>query len=343
MDIKTTLVTGGAGYIGSHICVELLQAGVDVIVVDNLSNSCRQALNAVEQITTRHLTFYQMDLRNKDDLVAVFEAHAIDAVIHLAGFKAVAESNEQPLRYYQNNLLSTLVLVEVMQQFDVKNIVFSSSATVYGEPETVPINEQFPVAATNPYGRSKLMIEQMLRDISATSPPALNVILLRYFNPAGAHESGLIGESPTGVPNNLLPYVSQVATGKLKQVSVFGNDYPTKDGTGVRDYIHVVDLAKGHLKALESLQQLTGTWCKVYNLGTGVGYSVLEVIHTFQHITGQDIPYQFKARRAGDVAQCYADPGLANQQLGWQAEQTLAGMVADAWRWQSANPEGFNG
>lgn len=311
-------------------------------MVDNLSNSCHKALSRVEQITKKSLNFYQIDLRDKGGLVAVFQSESIDAVIHLAGLKAISESCEQPLMYYQNNLISTMVLVDVMQQFDVRNIVFSSSATVYGDPETVPVNETFPLSVTNPYGRSKLMIEEMLQDISAVSEKSLNIIILRYFNPAGAHESGLIGEESVNIPNNLLPYISQVAVGKLEQVSVFGNDYPTKDGTGVRDYIHVVDLAKGHLKALDALEVSDVSSCKIYNLGTGIGYSVLEVIDAFQQVSGQKIPFQIKARRAGDIAECYADPSLANQELAWQTEKTLTDMVADIWRWQSDNPEGFS-
>jgi len=334
-------VTGGAGYIGSHICVELLQSGFEVVVVDNLSNSCQKALNRVEQIAGKALIFYQIDLRDNDALVQVFEQNSIDAVIHLAGLKAVGESCEQPLKYYQNNLIATLVLVDVMQQFEVKKLVFSSSATVYGDPKTVPINEHFPLSATNPYGRSKLIIEEMLKDISDSLSDGLKVVLLRYFNPAGAHESGLIGEDPSSIPNNLLPYVAQVAVGKLAKVSVFGDDYSTNDGTGVRDYIHVVDLAKGHLKALDALATNTISGCKAYNLGTGIGYSVLEVIHAFQQVSGQKIPYQIVARRAGDIAQCYADPSLANQELAWQAEKTLTEMVADACRWQNDNPEGY--
>lgn len=315
-----------------------------MVVVDNLSNSCQQALERVQQITDKTLTFYQIDLCDIDGLTKVFDTHSIDAVIHLAGFKAVGESCEQPLKYYQNNLIATLTLVDVMQQFEVNKLVFSSSATVYGDPHTVPISEQFPLSATNPYGRSKLMIEEMLTDISNASPTAMKVVLLRYFNPGGAHESGLIGEDPASIPNNLLPYVSQVAIGKLGKVSVFGNDYPTKDGTGVRDYIHVVDLAKGHLKALHALNETKPTsesYCKVYNLGTGHGYSVLEVIAAFQQVSGREIPYQIVARRAGDIAECYADPSLANNELGWQAEKDLTDMVTDAWYWQSNNPEGY--
>ncbi|MDH5591386.1 MAG: UDP-glucose 4-epimerase GalE, partial [Gammaproteobacteria bacterium] len=320
------------------------QSGYKVVVVDNLSNSCRTSLDRVQQITGKSLLFNQIDLCDKDSLNKVFASHHIDAVIHLAGLKAVEESCEQPLKYYQNNLIASLVLVDVMQQFRVDELVFSSSATVYGDPETVPVNEKFPLSATNPYGRSKLMIEEMLMDISRASPELLKVVLLRYFNPIGAHESGLIGEDPMSTPNNLLPYVAQVAVGKLQRVSIFGSDYPTKDGTGIRDYIHVVDLAKGHLKALEALtevKQASKAYCKIYNLGTGHGYSVMDVINVFKHVSGRDIPYQVVSRRPGDVAECYADPSKANQELGWQAEKSLTEMVADTWRWQSMNSDGY--
>ncbi|MFT5422212.1 MAG: UDP-glucose 4-epimerase [Candidatus Endobugula sp.] len=339
--IKTILVTGGAGYIGSHVCVELLDAGLDVIVVDNLSNSSQQALNRVEKITAKTVEFYQIDLRDKAAVKTVFEVHAIDAVIHLAGLKAVGESCELPLKYYQNNISSTLVLLELLEQFSVRNIVFSSSATVYGDPTTVPVSEQLPLTATNPYGRTKLMIEEMLRDVANASP--LQAVLLRYFNPVGAHESGLIGEDPNGIPNNLLPYVSQVAMGQRDKVSIFGGDYPTIDGTGVRDYIHVVDLAKGHVKALQGMAKKwsKGENCQVYNLGTGQGYSVIEVINAFEQACGHKIAYEIVERRLGDIAECYADPSLANQELNWQAEKSLAEMMSDAWRWQSQNPNGY--
>jgi len=337
---KTVLVTGGAGYIGSHICVELLQAGFEVVVVDNLSNSSKVALDRVSQITNKALHFHQIDVQDKNELSNVFNCYPIDTVIHLAGLKAVGESCEKPLQYFQNNLISSMVLVDVMQQFAVNNLVFSSSATVYGDPASVPIDETFPLSVTNPYGRTKLMIEDMLRDISIAPTSNLNVVLLRYFNPIGAHQSGLIGEDPNDTPNNLLPYVSQVAVGKLDKVSVFGDDYDTDDGTGVRDYIHVVDLAQGHIQAMNFLSQ-TKNKCTVFNLGTGLGVSVLQVIDAFKHASGKDIPYQIVSRRSGDVASCYANPSLANEKLNWQAEKTLVNMVEDTWRWQSMNPQGY--
>jgi UDP-glucose 4-epimerase len=339
---KTILVTGGAGYIGSHICVELLQADFEVVVVDNLSNSSHIALDRVSQISQKTLHFYQIDVCDQGALIKVFKSHTIDMVIHLAGLKAVGESCDKPLSYFQNNLISSMVLVDVMQQFSVNNIVFSSSATVYGDPASVPIDETFPLSVTNPYGRTKLMIEEILQDVSAAPTSNLNVVILRYFNPIGAHQSGLIGEDPNDIPNNLLPYVSQVAVGKLDKVSVFGGDYATTDGTGIRDYIHVVDLAKGHLQALSFLAQSEqAKGCTIFNLGTGQGYSVLEVIAEFKQASGKDIPYQIVARRSGDVASCYADPRLANEQLNWRAEKSLAEMVADTWRWQSMSPQGY--
>jgi UDP-glucose 4-epimerase len=332
------LVTGGAGYIGSHTCVELLAACYDVVVVDNLSNSHPEALRRVEQIAGRHVDFHAVDICNKPELSAVFDRHSIDAVIHFAGLKAVGESVAQPARYYYNNVYGTLVLCEVMAEHQLFNLVFSSSATVYGDPASVPINENFPLSATNPYGRSKLMIEEILRDLHV-SDKRWNTILLRYFNPAGAHASGLIGEDPNGIPNNLMPYISQVAVGKLQRLSVFGSDYDTIDGTGVRDYIHVVDLALGHLKALEKLADHPGA--VAYNLGTGRGYSVLEVIAAFEQSSGKTIPYQLVERRPGDVASCYADPTFAARELNWTARLGINEMTRDSWRWQSQNPQGY--
>jgi UDP-glucose 4-epimerase len=349
MQQTTILVTGGAGYIGSHTCVELLQAGYQVVVVDNLSNSKTESLARIEKITGKSLKFYQIDICDKPALAAVFAEQPIAAVIHFAGLKAVGESCSIPSKYYYNNVYGTLVLTEVMQAAGVNKLVFSSSATVYGDPHSVPITEDFPLSATNPYGRSKLMIEEILRDYAVADTLAKQpsnpwkVALLRYFNPIGAHESGLIGEDPNGIPNNLMPYVAQVAIGKLPQLSVYGNDYPTIDGTGVRDYIHVVDLAKGHLKALAALDKdfYRDGACKAFNLGTGNGYSVLEMVHTFEKITGQPVKYTIAPRRAGDVAACYADPKLARHALDWQAEKTLPDMVKDTWRWQVNNPQGY--
>jgi len=345
MSRQKVLVTGGAGYIGSHACVELLQANYDVIVIDNLSNSKSDSLVRVEKITGRSLVFVQADIRDQQALSDIFSAHDIYAVMHFAGLKAVGESCVQPIRYYQNNVYGTLVLTEVMQQYNVKKIIFSSSATVYGEPDTVKYTEDLPVyGATNPYGKSKAMVEDILKDLVqadmlSNAKEPWEIVLLRYFNPIGAHISGLIGEDPDGIPNNLIPYVSQVAVGKLEQLSVFGGDYPTIDGTGVRDYIHVVDLVKGHLCALKSLENSSG--CKVYNLGAGKGYSVLEIIAAFERITEKTIHYKIVDRRAGDVAENYADPGLALRELGWQTEKKLDEMVADTWRWQSQNPKGY--
>lgn len=332
------LVTGGAGYIGSHCCIELLAAGYEVVVVDNLSNSSDVALGRVQQIAGKSLSFYQLDIRDQTGLEAVFQQHTIESVIHFAGLKAVGESVAKPLWYYQNNVQGTLTLCDVMQQFGVYQLVFSSSATVYGDPHTVPITEDFPLSATNPYGQSKLMVENILRDL-AVSDERWNVILLRYFNPVGAHDSGLIGEDPQGIPNNLMPYISQVAVGKLKQLSVFGGDYNTPDGTGVRDYIHVVDLALGHIKALQKLSSNQGA--VAYNLGTGQGYSVIDMVKAFEQGTGQSVPYQIVDRRPGDIAACYADPLRAANELGWQAEKTLEDMTRDTWRWQSNNPKGY--
>lgn len=332
------LVTGGAGYIGSHTVLELLNSGNDVVVIDNLCNSSRESLRRVEALTGRSVTFYEADVCDRCALQTIFAQHAIDAVIHFAGLKAVGESTQIPLKYYQNNIAATLVLCEEMERAGVFRLVFSSSATVYGDPHTVPIQEHFPTSATNPYGRSKLMVEEMLRDIVAADP-RWSVVLLRYFNPVGAHISGQIGEDPNGIPNNLLPYIAQVAIGRLKQLSVFGNDYPTPDGTGVRDYIHVVDLSLGHLKALQYIADRHGVF--TFNLGTGQGYSVLEMVKAFEQASGRAVPYQVVARRPGDIAVCYAEPDLAAQELGWRAERGLPEMMADTWRWQSQNPNGY--
>ncbi|MBU4201049.1 MAG: UDP-glucose 4-epimerase GalE [Verrucomicrobia bacterium] len=332
------LTTGGAGYIGSHTCLELLKQGVEVVVVDNLLNSKEESLKRIQALAGRTLAFHQVDLLDKPALTAVFREHRIDAVIHFAGLKAVGESTRIPLRYYHNNLTGTLVLCEVMKEAGVHSLVFSSSATVYGNPAKVPISEDAPLSATNPYGQTKLMIEQILRDLHA-SDPAWQIAMLRYFNPVGAHESGRIGEDPNGIPNNLFPYIAQVAIGKLKEVQVFGNDYPTKDGTGVRDYIHVVDLAHGHLSALARLQVRPGI--VTYNLGTGIGYSVMDALAAFGKACGRTIPYRVVARRSGDIAACYANPSLAHQELGWQAAKGIEAMCADAWRWQVGNPNGY--
>jgi len=332
------LTTGGAGYIGSHTCLELLQTGYDLVVVDNLSNSKMESLKRVQRIAGRSLCFYRVDLLDKAALASVFRSHEIDAVIHFAGLKAVGESTQIPLRYYHNNITGTLILCEVMKEFGVQMIVFSSSATVYGNPQKVPITEDFPLSATNPYGRTKLVIEEILRDVQAAEF-GWQIGLLRYFNPVGAHKSGYIGEDPNGIPNNLFPYIAQVAVGKLKELAVYGKDYPTPDGTGVRDYIHVVDLARGHLRALEKLRTKPGL--VIYNLGTGRGYSVLEVVSAFSKACGKPIPYKIVGRRPGDVASSYADPSLAHRELGWVATKSLAEMCADAWRWQTTNPSGY--
>lgn len=333
------LVTGGAGYIGSHTCLELLQAGYEVVVVDNLCNSKEESLKRVQQLTGKTLTFYPVDLLDRRALDAVFARESIGAVIHFAGLKAVGESVSMPIRYYQNNVTGTLNLCEVMQQHGVNNLVFSSSATVYGNPQTVPIKENAPIGGTtNPYGRSKWMIEDILADLQRANP-AWNIVLLRYFNPVGAHNSGQIGEDPNGIPNNLLPYITQVAVGKLSELKVFGNDYPTSDGTGVRDYIHVVDLALGHLRALDYLSTHPGL--AVFNLGTGRGFSVLEVVAAFERVSGQPIPYKIVDRRPGDIATCYANPAKAKRELNWSATRDLDQMCADAWRWQSQNPNGY--
>lgn len=332
------LVTGGAGYIGSHTCVELLNEDYEVVVLDNLSNSCEQSLTRVQKISGKSLEFYRADLLNKQDIAAVFSDHSIDAVIHFAGLKAVGESVSIPLQYFQNNLTGTLNLLEVMAEFNVKHIVFSSSATVYGDPSTLPIQEDFPLSATNPYGRTKLMIEEILQDLYR-SDTSWNIALLRYFNPVGAHQSGEIGEDPFGLPNNLVPYIAKVAVGSLPCLSVFGNDYDTPDGTGVRDFIHVVDLAKGHIKTLPRL--FTNPGVVVYNLGTGHGYSVLEMIRGFEDACGNPIPYKMTGRRPGDIAACWADPSKARAELGWEAKKTLADMCRDTWRWQKRNPNGY--
>lgn len=332
------LVTGGAGYIGSHTIIELLNHGHDVVVVDNLSNSSRESLRRVELITNKNIEFHEIDLRNHDMLDSVFNAHSFDAVIHFAGLKAVGESVSRALYYYQNNLESTLSLLEAMKQFDVKKLVFSSSATVYGDPQVLPVTEDAPRSATNPYGQTKLMIEQILEDVAATNE-GWNITSLRYFNPIGAHESGTIGEDPNGLPNNLLPYVAQVAAGKLEKVNVFGNDYDTPDGTGVRDYIHVVDLASAHLAALEHLDH--PNVYKAYNIGTGGTVSVLDMIEAFKVASDKEIPYEIVARRPGDIASCYADPSLANKELGWSAKLTLQDGCNSSWKWQSQNPDGF--
>lgn len=334
------LVTGGAGYIGSHTCLELLQCGHTVCVVDNLSNSSVESLRRVERLTAKKIDFHEVDLLDQRGLEGIFAASGgrFDAVIHFAGKKAVGESVEKPLLYYHNNITGTLVLAEVMAKYGVKNIIFSSSATVYGDPATVPITEDFPLSCTNPYGRTKLMVEEILTDV-AVADPAWNVCLLRYFNPVGAHKSGEIGEDPNGIPNNLIPYISQVAVGKLQELSVFGNDYATHDGTGVRDYIHVVDLAKGHVKALDKV--VTNPGVVTYNLGTGKGYSVLEMVQAFGRASGKEIAYKIVGRRAGDIAACYANPAKALAELGWKAHYGLQEMCEDTWRWQKNNPDGF--
>jgi UDP-glucose 4-epimerase len=332
------LVTGGAGYIGSHTCVELLEAGNTIVVVDNLANSKEESLSRVRELTGKELAFYKVDLLDRPALEAVFRQNTFDAVIHFAGLKAVGESVQIPLRYYHNNITGTVVLLETMANFGVRNLVFSSSATVYGGTTTMPIKEDTPLSAANPYGRTKLMIEMILRDLHASNP-SWNMIVLRYFNPVGAHPSGRMGEDPQGIPNNLLPYVAQVAVGRHQAVRVWGNDYPTPDGTGIRDYIHVMDLASGHLKALKKLQENPGV--TAYNLGTNRGYSVLEVIAAFGKACGRPIPYNIMARRPGDVAVSYADASKANQELGWRSQRDLDEICADAWRWQSMNPTGY--
>lgn len=332
------LVTGGMGYIGSHTVVELQNIGKDVVIVDNLYNSKELVKDRIKAITGIDPKFYNCDVLDKENLEKIFEENKIDSVIHFAGYKAVGESVAKPLEYYHNNIGSTLVLLEVMRKFGVKNLAFSSSATVYGDAKIIPITEDSPLSATNPYGRTKLMIEEILRDVYA-SDNTWNIALLRYFNPVGAHKSGTIGEDPCGIPNNLMPYITKVAIGELKELSVFGDDYNTHDGTGVRDYIHVVDLAKGHLKAIEKLESNPGL--VTYNLGTGNGYSVLDVVNAFAKASEREIPYKVVARRPGDIATCYADPKHANEELGWKAEKGLEEMCEDSWRWQSNNPHGY--
>lgn len=332
------LITGGAGYIGSHTCVELLNAGYELVVVDNLCNSSAESLRRVSELTGKEFKFYQIDLLDRQGLEEVFEYNKIEAVIHFAGLKAVGESVEIPLFYYQNNITGTLILCEVMRKYGVHNIVFSSSATVYGLPDHVPISEDLPLKATNPYGRTKLMIEEIMQDLHV-SDPSWSIALLRYFNPIGAHSSGRLGEDPNGVPNNLVPFITQVAVGRLKELQVFGDDYATLDGTGVRDYIHVVDLARGHLKALEKVMATTGV--EAYNLGTGRGYSVVEMVSAFERVTGRRIPYRVSNRRPGDIGICYADATKAERELGWVAEKGIEEMCSDAWRWQSNNPNGY--
>lgn len=333
------LVTGGAGFIGSHTVIELLKAGHQVVVVDNLVNSKRKSIEVVEKITGVKIPFYEIDTRDTDALRNIFKDEKPIGVIHFAGLKAVGESTRIPLTYYDNNIAGTLSLLKVMKETNCKNLIFSSSATVYGDPHTVPILEDFPLSVTNPYGRTKLMIEEMLTDIYK-SDPEWNVVLLRYFNPIGAHESGDLGENPNGIPNNLLPYITQVAIGKLEEVEVYGDDYNTKDGTGVRDYIHVVDLAKGHVAALKKIQK--GSGLNIYNLGTGKGYSVIEIIQNMEKAVGKSIPYCITERRPGDIASCYSDPSKAKEELGWVAELDITKMCEDAWNWQSKHPNGFD-
>lgn len=335
----TIFVTGGAGYIGSHTCLELLEAGYEVVVLDNLCNSSRESLRRVEQLTGKTVVFYEGDIADEALLNSIFSKHHIDCCIHFAGLKAVGESVRKPLEYYTNNISGTLVLLGVMRKYHVKNMIFSSSATVYGDPQIIPIPETCPKGTcTNPYGWTKSMLEQILTDLH-TADAEWNVVLLRYFNPIGAHKSGRIGENPNGIPNNLMPYITQVAVGKLEKLGVFGNDYDTPDGTGVRDYIHVTDLAKGHVKAVAKITENCGL--KIYNLGTGIGYSVLDVVHNFEKATGMKVPYEIKPRRAGDIASCYCDPSKALEELGWKAENGILEMCADSWRWQSNNPNGY--
>ena len=333
------LVTGGAGYIGSHTCIELIKSGYKVVVVDNLCNSSLESLKRVEELSNSNIPFHKVDVRDKQALTRIFEQYSIDGVIHFAGLKAIGESVERPIEYFDINVGGTFVLAAVMREFRCKILVFSSSATVYGDPHTVPIKEDFPLSVTSPYGRSKLMIEEFLKDVFTADDDAWHIALLRYFNPVGAHNSGLIGEDPNDTPNNLMPYISQVAVGKLEKLSVFGDDYDTPDGTGVRDYIHVMDLARGHVQALQALK------CKpqvlTVNLGTGNGYSVLDMLKAFEKISGKEVRYQIVGRRSGDIATCYADPSYAEKKLGWKAEYGLDEMCRDTWRWQTMNPDGY--
>ncbi len=335
--MATVLVTGGCGYIGSHTVLELLNKEYQVIVVDNFSNSSFEALKRVQDITGKRVTFYETDIRDEQKMDEIFSVHTVDAVIHFAAFKAVGESCKMPLKYYENNISGTVSLLKVMEKHNVKKIIFSSSATVYGDPERLPLDENCRLSTTNPYGSTKLMMENIMQDLHKADP-AWNIILLRYFNPVGAHESGLIGEDPKGIPNNLMPYVAQVASGKLQKINVFGNDYDTPDGTGVRDYIHVVDLALGHVAAIERCQQ---SGVHIYNLGTGVGYSVLDMIHAFEKACGKKLPYEICARRPGDIAACYACPDKAKKELGWEAKFGIEEMCASQWKWQSGNPKGY--
>jgi len=337
-EIMKILVTGGAGYIASHTDLELLNAGYEVVVIDNFSNSSIESIRRVEKLTGKKIHFYEADILDKEALTDIFSKESIDAVIHFAGLKAVGESCQIPLKYFKNNLSGTITLLEVMEEFNVKKLAFSSSATVYGDPATVPVTEEFPLSVTNPYGRTKLIIEDMLRDLFQ-SDQSWNIAILRYFNPIGAHESGEIGEDPNGIPNNLVPYIAKVASGALDKIHVFGNDYDTPDGTGVRDYIHVVDLAVGHIKAIEELQENPGL--VTYNLGTGVGYSVMDIIHNYEKACGKKLPYVIDSRRPGDIAVTYADPTKARKELGWTAERGIDKMCEDTYRWQSKNPNGY--
>lgn len=332
------LVTGGAGYIGSHTVIDLVENGFDPVIADNLCNSKFEAVKRVRELAGRDVKFYEYDLTDRALVEDIFEKESVDAVIHFAGLKAVGESCEKPLEYFYNNIVNTLNILTVMREHGVKNFVFSSSATVYGQPESVPIREDFPLSVTNPYGRTKLMIEDILRDVYAADK-SMNIALLRYFNPIGAHKSGRIGEDPGGIPNNLMPYVSQVAIGKLEKLKVFGNDYPTRDGTGVRDYIHVLDLARAHSLAVAKLRENPGL--VTYNIGTGKGYSVLEIVRAFEKASGKKVPYEIVGRRSGDIAECYADPSLAEREMGFRCRYGLDEMCADTWRWQSMNPEGY--